>query len=236
MRLLFTALACWISVSLSAQELLIGDTYQGGIVFYLDDSGGGLIAAPSDQSGGAEWGCYELLIQGANDANIGAGNQNTIDIITGCSQPEIAAVLCSNLTLNGYDDWFLPSKAELNLMYVNLSLQGLGDFSVNNGPGTGLYWSSTQSDSDNAWEQNFNNGFQGNNAGKVNTNNVRAIRAFSAPPVLGCLDPNALNYDPDATEDDGSCLYSTLDYDGNGDGCVDGEDLLNFLQEYGQCD
>lgn len=47
--------------------------------------------------------------------------------------------------------------------------------------------------------------------------NVRSFEAIggvwcensscSLPPVLGCTDPSALNYDPDATEDDGSCEY-----------------------------
>ena len=38
------------------QQLQIGDTYQGGIVFYIDGAGShGLIASPKDLSGEADW-------------------------------------------------------------------------------------------------------------------------------------------------------------------------------------
>lgn len=56
--------------------------------FILIQLGGkisGLIAAPSDQSSGAEWGCYGSLISGADGTVIGTGNQNTIDIEAGCT-------------------------------------------------------------------------------------------------------------------------------------------------------
>ena len=50
---------------LFAQSPQVGDNFQGGIVFYVDTTGGqisGLIAAHSNQSSGAEWGCYGSFI------------------------------------------------------------------------------------------------------------------------------------------------------------------------------
>ena len=82
----------------------IGDNYQGGIVFLLDGYGGGLIAAPSDQSTSAEWGCYGTAISGADEDGVGRGNQNTIDIEAGCTTLVTAADICANLTLDEYSD------------------------------------------------------------------------------------------------------------------------------------
>ena len=164
--------------------LAIGDTHQGGIVFYLYASGGGLIAALSDSLTGdtvAPWGCYSDTITGANGIEIGTGQQNTIDILAGCSQASIAAIICDTLTLGGYSDWFLPSKEELNEMYLNLYIQGLGSFVVNSGIGSARYWSSTQYNRNSAWTQQFydtsTDGFQAEN-GKDNLGYVRAIREF----------------------------------------------------------
>ena len=138
---------------------IIGDTYQGGIVFYLDSNSGGLIAAPTDQ-GQAEWGCYGTTISGADGTAIGTGAQNTIDIEIGCTTPGTAADICANLTLEGYSDWFLPSKDELNLMWTNLAdsdgdenSTGLTDPNNIGGFANYIYWSSTEIDNSSAWLQ-----------------------------------------------------------------------------------
>jgi hypothetical protein len=154
----------------------IGDTYQGGIIFYLDGSGGGLIAAPSDQSTYAEWGCYGQSIGGTSSA-LGTGAANTTAIVSGCSETAIAARICADLTLGGYTDWFLPSKDELNLMYENIgqgNVSGLGN--VGNF-GSVFYWSSTEAGSNYVWRQYFYDGYQSSYY-KYFPFFVRAVRAF----------------------------------------------------------
>ena len=74
-------------------------------------------------------------------------------------------------TVNGvvYGDWFLPSKGELNQMYVNRI--AVGGFS------TGLYWSSSETGEGGAWAQRFDNGLQ-NSYAKSLERWVRPVRAF----------------------------------------------------------
>ena len=158
--------------------LAIGDFYYGGVVFYLDGSGGGLVCAVSDQSPGTIWGCYGTPISGADGTAIGTGAQNTIDIEAGCTTVGIAADICANLSLNGYTDWFLPSKDELNEMYINKA--AIDATALENG-GTAFpsfyYWSSTEYDNLMARRQIFGSGNQ--DEGYKNFGySVRAVRAF----------------------------------------------------------
>ncbi|MCD4730379.1 MAG: DUF1566 domain-containing protein [Bacteroidales bacterium] len=150
--------------------LKIGYKYAGGIIFYLDGNGGGLVCAESDQSSSAEFGCRGTLIDGTR-TGFGTGVSNTIAILDICNEANIAASICYDLSLNGYNDWFLPSKEELNLMYMNLKQEEIGDFA------TKQYWSSSEYYSSEAWIQHFYNGSQYED-GKNMTNHVRAVRAF----------------------------------------------------------
>jgi hypothetical protein len=149
--------------------LAIGQSYQGGIVAYIDSSGiHGLIAAPSDQ-GSAPWGCDGTAISGADGTAIGTGNQNTIDIMTGCNDAGIAARLCGDLVLGGFSDWYLPSKDEFNQLFLNRF--AIGGFVNWN------YWSSTEIDNGGAWRQT-DSGYQTHGSKSYSWVGVRAIRAF----------------------------------------------------------
>jgi hypothetical protein len=175
----------------------VGDSYQGGKIAYILQAGDigydanvlhGLIAAPSDQgqSGTVTWGCGQvgpnsITISGADGTAIGTGAQNTIDIMNGCGTAGIAAELCGDLVLNGYSDWYLPSKDELEKLYLNQF--AIGGFTLNS-----WYWSSTEVSTHIAWAFNFSadlsvpaqpipNGYAVQN-GKAGCSNVRAIRSF----------------------------------------------------------
>jgi hypothetical protein len=149
----------------------IGDSYAGGIIFYIDGTGRhGLIAATSDQSTGAVWGCIGNSIP--TSTAIGTGQANTIAIVDICTDEGIAARICNDLVLNGYSDWFLPSKDELNEMYLQKT--AIGGFANDN------YWSSSEYDDESnyAWVQPFGPGGGQGLYAKNGANYVRAVRAF----------------------------------------------------------
>ncbi len=158
----------------------IGDEFQGGIVFYIDASNEhGLIAAKEDQSSGAIWGCPESTDPIANQRDIGFGNANTNAIVNNCSEENTAAKICSDLVLNGYDDWFLPTTHELELLYHYRNL--VGGFSNTN------YSSSTETkNNDGIYRYVFAIDFGLNpvnadrqqSIDKTNPLHVRAIRKF----------------------------------------------------------
>lgn len=158
--------------TLSESTLEIGQNYQGGIIFYIDNTGQhGLIAASNDQSTGIKWYNGTYIVTGASGTVVGTGQGNTTSIISALGSGNYAASLCTQLVLNEYDDWFLPSKEELNLMFRIYSQLGLSEFAD--------YWSSTESGGSGygagAWyrSKSFNS-----NGNEYYSARVRAIRAF----------------------------------------------------------
>ena len=167
-----------IIVTENTPQREVGDLAEGGIVFYVDETGQhGLVAAMEDL-GAYEWGCYGTDLAGADGQAIGTGYQNTLDIVSGCSETNTAAFNALNSTTEGYSDWYLPSKDELYEMYSTIGQGGLdgnvGGFETSDWP---YYWSSSESSYNYAWLFDFDNGFAPS-INKSYTYRVRVIRAF----------------------------------------------------------
>ncbi len=175
--------------------LRVGDVYQGGKVAYILVNGDpgydattqhGLIAATSDQSRSITWDrltgefpLYQGTNRGAIGTAIGTGFSNTSNIIAsqGIIATNYAAGLARAYTGGGYTDWYLPSKDELNKLYLNRV--AIGGFISNS---NGLYWSSSEIQSypyHSAWLQDFSNGGPLSIFKSFDFDvNVRAIRSF----------------------------------------------------------
>ena len=156
----------------------IGDTGPaGGIVFFdkgfVGDGWRYLEAAPARGELTAEWGALRRGISGTGTA-VGSGKRNTQIIVEQLNQlreSQRAAQICASMEINGYNDWFLPSKDELDMLYKNLMQKELGGLDI------GWYWSSSQTSNRDAWGQDFRGGRQASHF-KSDTYRFRAIRSF----------------------------------------------------------
>ena len=160
----------------------------GGSIFYINpnyvnDGWRYLEAASSDQSHLKAWSNLTNWIVGGTGTAIGTGESNsgTIFAQIGHSHIDSAAKLCLDLALGGSSDWFLPSRDELNKLYVNLA-RGLDEHNVLYTPdssfnNSSFYWSSSENSGSKAWYQYLNGGYQ-NAFSKGNLGYVRCVRAF----------------------------------------------------------
>jgi ribosomal protein L7/L12 len=130
-------------------EIKIGCNYRGGIVFYLDTSGKHGLVYADINLGEAIWGGNGKIHTGSE---FGLGAENTKKIVELASWGTeggffsskkvpvyTAARICYELNHNGFNDWYLPSKEELNVLISNISKQDLYKVSKN-----ADFWTSTE--------------------------------------------------------------------------------------------
>ena len=187
-----------------AAQCYIGDTGPaGGVVFYDAGEhkawGQYLEAAPVETEGvGLPWKRLTAVdkkrpiykdisnmtarLQRVRSTQIGMGEINTKKIVKTYGPGLYAARYANALVYNGFNDWFLPSKDELNVLYSVLGSASpeIGSFA------NSFHWSSSEYDFNNAWTVNFKDGQQFDREKLllpdaiigVKAILVRAIRAF----------------------------------------------------------
>lgn len=146
----------------------------GGIVFYdkgNSSDGWRYQEAWIADDGSTQWKTAKTSTPGSYAA-IGTGYANTYNAMAGTDHP--AAERARNANHGGFNDWFLPSKDELDLLYQKRGV--IGNFAP------GYYWSSSESDSGNAWGKGFRDGVQDHRV-KTYVGRVRVVRAFN-PSVI----------------------------------------------------
>jgi hypothetical protein len=138
--------------------------------------------APASSEFNAKWGVWDHDVADPQES-IGSGKRNTeliIEKLNELGETGRAAQMCRELNVNGFSGWFLPSKDEQDLMFVNLHNKFIGDF----GKGTNTkswvnwsYWSSSQVNVSGAWGLGFYGGIYYYNL-KIYRYRVRAVRVF----------------------------------------------------------
>ena len=132
----------------------------------------------------AEW-STEYVVTKATSTTDGKANMTAIQSIEGWETKYPAFKWCDDYTDDsGNSEWYLPAKNELNQLYevkdyVNATIDKIieGDGTATK-LGTGIYWSSSQDNSNHAWSQSFFDGYQYSYTLKSTTRSVRAVRAF----------------------------------------------------------
>jgi hypothetical protein len=169
-------------------EDLYGLEYEGGFIFHLNTTDGTGLVAATQNLANSNWGCEDTDIAGlpnvesseanpetAVGARVGDGKANTESIMAECGESAKAAKSCVFYAGGDKNDWFLPSRKELALMYINLHLHGKGNFSTKD-----FYVSSTEYDENQVWVMAFDGGSR-LALGKFFDHNgyhVRAVRSF----------------------------------------------------------
>ncbi|MBP7809013.1 MAG: hypothetical protein KA163_06955 [Bacteroidia bacterium] len=170
-------ISCNNKANLAPQDgpkLKIGDVYYGGAVFYVEPSGKHGLVVNFDGGSTVVWAPYSA-ITGATQDTLYAGLNNTNLLASFFGSATCAARKCYDKVSYDYNDWYLPSKYELNLLRLqNKSLPTY--YQLNEGS---YYWSSTEFSSTQAWRQLISaTTLNQSKASKTGSNYYVAIRRF----------------------------------------------------------
>jgi hypothetical protein len=165
----------WTNVSELTGAHYIGESFGGGIVFYVYDNGKhGLIVATEDQSTGVSWYNGSYITTNALRDGVNAGLLNTERIIFSQGAGNYAAQIAANYKGGGYGDWYLPSAYELGLLHIQRAL-------FFTGPNVIIYYYSSNENPSNNMQvmcYRFSTALYNTYLLKSNILRVRAIRAF----------------------------------------------------------
>lgn len=170
-------------------KLAIGDKFGGGKVAYLfvlgepgfiDGQLHGIIAADTDQIIQIAWDNNSRnIITGAVVKSVGAGKVNTDSVVSKLGKlysNYFAAGVARNYVNGAYNDWYLPSKDELERLQANKTILVMLQNS---------YWSSTEDNlsatgglAPYAWQVQFYPNNTSILATKTTNFAVRAVRSF----------------------------------------------------------
>ena len=162
----------------NAMDSIYGKFYQGGLIFRLNyEDGTGMVAAPIDQEDSSWWSSTNIILRANSN-----GIRNTQLIVDALPEGATAAAkVCYDLVLNGYEDWYLPSRSEMNDIGYRLDRMNYGNLS-------GYYWTSNEYvnygssvDYRLDWAVCFSFGYYGykmNACTKATVRHIRAVRSF----------------------------------------------------------
>lgn len=164
----------------------VGELFGGGIVVSIwKDSTGehGLVASLKDLSSGTAWSNVSSTPIGAGAQSVIDGMSNTKAIIAQSGHSASAAQICDTFSYGGFNDWYLPSKAELYLCFnsafiVNNILGDANGFKNTDGFKITGYWTSTETYNNRAWYLIFIDYGPSTETKSFNTNKVRAVRRY----------------------------------------------------------
>jgi len=177
-------LASWQQPANGPPTLAIGDTYAGGIIFYLDETGQhGLVVTATDIGADVTWSNNvennEPTVTNATSFGIYGGSINTMLIIAELTSDNPTGIFAAQICVAGqvndeYGDWYLPSYEEWELLDTTENKIHTGILNDT------YYWSSTEANEYEAYMRwtGFGNEGGWDWADKSTPFKVRSIRKF----------------------------------------------------------